>query len=98
MSIVETIINIPVEHARNIFGQCDAYVKIIERALNVTVISRDSEIKVIGDADHVEKAKRVLVQLLELSKRGNVITEQNVNYAISLGFEDKEEALVEIDK
>ena len=98
MSIVETIINIPVEHARNIFGQCDAYVKIIEKTLNVTIISRDSEIKVIGDAGHVEKARRVLVQLHELSKRGNTITEQNVNYALSLGEEDKEEAIVEIDK
>ncbi len=98
MSITETIINIPVEHERNVFGQCDAYAKIIERALNVTIISRDGEIKVIGDNDNVTKAKSVFIQLLELSKRGNTITEQNVNYALSLGFENKEESLVEIDK
>ena len=98
MSIVETIINIPVEHERNIFGQCDAYAKIIEKTLNVTIISRDGEIKVIGDNEYVTKAKSVFLQLLQLSKRGNTITEQNVNYALSLGFEDKEESLVEIDK
>ncbi len=37
-------------------------------------------------------------QLTELSKRGNTVTEQNVDYAISLVYEDQEEELVEIDK
>ena len=95
---METIINIPVEHERNVFGQCDAFAKIIERTLNVTIISRDGEIKVIGNNENVTKAKSVFVQLLELSKRGNTITEQNVNYALSLGFENKEESILEIDK
>ncbi len=34
----------------------------------------------------------------ELSRRGNTITEQNVDYAISLVFEDQEEGIVEIDR
>ena len=38
------------------------------------------------------------MQLLELSKRGNVITEQNVNYALALMAEEKESAIVEIDR
>ena len=98
MSIVETIIDIPAEHEKNVFGGFDAYVKIIERAFNVTIIARNGEIKVVGAAADVTKAKSVFIQLLELSKRGNQITEQNVNYAISLGYEDKEKAIVEIDK
>lgn len=98
MSIMETIINIPTEHIQNIFGQYDAYAKIIERTLNVTIITRDNELKVIGENDAVEKAKSVVSKLSELSKRGNIITEQNVNYALSLGFDDKENVLVEIDK
>ncbi len=98
MSIMETIIDIPAEHEKNVFGGFDAYVKIIEKTLNVTVIARNSEIKVIGSADGVAKAKSVFLQLLELSKRGNTITEQNVNYALSLSFEEKESAIVEIDK
>lgn len=98
MSIVETIIDIPMEHTQNIFGMCDAYAKIIEKTLNVTIITRGNEIKVLGDGDSVEKAKMVFVKLLELSERGNTITEQNVNYALSLGFDDKENVLVEIDK
>ncbi len=98
MSIVETIIDIPAEHEKNVFGGFDAYAKIIERAFNVTIIVRNGEVKVVGGAEDVTKAKSVFIQLLELSRRGNQITEQNVNYAISLCYEDKEKAIVEIDK
>lgn len=98
MSIVETIIDIPAEHEKNVFGGFDAYAKIIERAFNVTIIARNGEVKVIGAAEGVNRAKSVFLQLLTLSKRGNQITEQNVNYAISLSFEDKEKEIIEIDK
>ncbi len=98
MSITETIIDIPTGHEKNVFGGFDAYVKIIERAFNVTIIARNGEIKIVGAADSVAKAKSVFLQLLELSKRGNQITEQNVNYAISLCYEDREKEIVEIDK
>ncbi len=98
MSIIETIVELPVEHERNVFGAFDTYVKIIERTLNVTVIARNGEIKVIGSAENVNRAKSVFEQLVELSKRGNTITEQNVNYALSLCFEEKEKSIVEIDK
>lgn len=98
MSIMETIIDIPTEHEKNISGQYDAYIKIIEKTLNVTIVARDGELKVIGENENVVKAKSVFIQLVELSKRGNVITEQNVNYALSLCFEDKENAIVEIDQ
>jgi phosphate starvation-inducible PhoH-like protein len=98
MSITETIIDIPAEHEKNVFGGFDAYVKIIERAFNVTIIARNGEIKIVGSTEDVTRAKSVFSQLLELSRRGNQITEQNVNYAISLCYEDKEKEIVEIDK
>lgn len=98
MSILEEHIDIPVEHESNIFGQFDAYAKKIERTLHVTLIARDGDVKILGEALRVNQAKRVLEQLTVLSKRGNSITEQNVDYAISLVFEDNEKELVEIDK
>ena len=98
MGITETVVQIPLEHERNIFGQFDAYAKLIERTLNVTLVVRDEKVKIIGEQEKVIKASSVLTQLLILSKRGNTITEQNVNYALSLGFDDKEDAIVEIDK
>lgn len=97
LSIIENVLDIPAEHSSNIFGSCDAYVKKIERTLKVTIIARDSEIKLVGAEGAVKRAASVFAQLLELSKRGNTITEQNVDYALSLSFEDKAEALSELD-
>lgn len=98
MSIQEEVIELPAEHEKNLFGQLDVFAKKLERTLHVTLIARDGNVKILGDARRVDQAKRVLSQLLELSKRGNTITEQNVNYAISLVFEDQEQDIVELDK
>ncbi len=98
MSILEQIMEIPASHESNVFGQFDAYAKKIERTLHVTLIARDGNVKILGEAKRVDQAKRVLEQLVALSKRGNTISEQNVDYAISLVFEDNEKEIVEIDK
>ncbi len=98
MSIVETTIEIPAQHQQNVFGQFDEYMKKLERALSVTLIARDDTLKILGGEQGTRQAFRVLSQLLELSKRGNTITEQNVDYALALSAEEKEQALVEIDK
>ena len=97
MGIAETIINIPAEHIQNVFGSCDSHIKIIERSLNVTAIARDNEVKIIGDEANANKAKRVLNELFTLSSKGNEITEQNVNYCLSLVYEDKEAVINQID-
>ena len=98
MGLMETVIDIPAEHEANVFGQFDVYAKKIERALHVTLIARGESVKIMGDALKVEKAKKVLDQLVELSKRGNTIQEQNVDYTLALVMEDSEENVLEIDK
>lgn len=98
MAILETIIEIPAEHERNVFGQFDMFAKKIERNLHVTLIARDGNVKILGDASNVERAKNVLEQLTELSKRGNVIQEQTVDYTLALTMEDSTECVLEIDK
>jgi len=98
MSIVETMMNLPVEHSRNIFGQFDAYAKLIEKNLGVTLIVRDDKLKILGTAEAAEQAKRVIDQLCLLSERGNAITEQNVSYALSLLPKAQESSITEIDK
>ena len=98
MSLAELMIDIPAEHEANVFGQFDAYAKKLERTFHVTLIARDGKTKIVGENTAAQKVLRVLTQLVELSKRGNTITEQNVDYAISLVFEDQEEGIVAIDK
>lgn len=98
MSIMETIIDIPVDHERNVCGQFDAYLKKIERTLRVTIVARDGALKLIGPEQTIRKAKSVFNNLVELSKRGNTITEQNVDYALSLSFTESDDQILEIDK
>jgi len=93
----EILIEVPIEHEKNICGELDNYVKKIECHLHVTILERDGQLKIIGDQISSQKAVRILNSLIELSKRGNTITEQNVDYAISLSMEEKEQALVDID-
>ncbi|MGL5434135.1 MAG: PhoH family protein [Lachnospiraceae bacterium] len=98
MSVIETIIDIPVEHERNVCGQFDSYLKKIERTLHVTIVARDGAIKLIGADQMIQKAKSVFNNLVELSVRGNAITEQNVDYALSLSFTESDHQILEIDK
>lgn len=98
MSLTELNLNIPPEHIANVFGQFDAYMKKIERAFCVTVVIRNEAVKILGSNAGIKNAANVFEQLLELSRRGNTITEQNVNYAISLAMEENASAIVEIDK
>ena len=98
MSIVETMIDIPAEHEKNVCGQFDEYVKKMERTLHVTMVSRDGSLKIIGPEEMIRKAKSVFGNLIELSKRGNVITQQNVDYALALSFSESDSQILEIDK
>ena len=98
MSIVENMIDIPVEHERNVCGQFDAYLKKIEKALHVTMVNRDGALKIIGPKQGVDRAKSVFQNLIELSRRGNAIGEQNVDYALSLSFTEDDGQILEIDQ
>lgn len=98
MSLTEISLNIPTDHMANVFGQFDVYIKKIERTLNVTVVVRGESMKILGDERRARRAADVFMQLIELSRRGNAISEQNVNYALALMAEEKESAIVEIDR
>lgn len=98
MSTVEVCMNIPAEHTQNVFGQFDKHIKKIERILSVTMILRNDTLKMIGTEEQVNKAKEVFEQLIGLSKRGNIITEQNVDYALSLSFTDQVKQMAELDQ
>ena len=98
MSIMEKTIGIPVEHMQTVCGQLDVYLKKMERTLRVSLVPRDDSMKIIGPEPMVNKAESVLKNLLELARRGNTITEQNVDYALSLSFEEKEDQILTIDR
>lgn len=97
MGMTESRIHVPMEHMQNIFGQYDHYIKKIEKDFDVTIVDRDGSVKITGEELAVKRAENIVRQLVELSKRGNVIQEQNVDYAITMEMENKEDVLIEID-
>ncbi len=97
MAITETTVEIPIEHEQNIFGNFDNNIKKLEKGLNVTMVARGGGLKLTGEETHVRQAQEILSQLLELSGRGNTITEQNVNYLLALAMEQKKPDLAAID-
>ncbi len=83
MSNTEEIITIKdYDKARNIFGQLDDNLKIIEDRLDVKVIARGTEIKVQGDEDNVFIAKRTLEEMLELQESDNAVNSRQLKYII----------------
>ena len=97
MSVISLQMEMSIEHMQKIFGAGDSYIKKIEKDLHVTIVDRNGKIIISGEEHEANRACRIISQLTEISKRGNEIEEQSVDYAITLGMENKEEILVEID-
>lgn len=100
MNDFEHIIEMDSQDMQNIFGYHDTYIKKLETDLNVFIVNRESGIKLKGTKENVIKAGRILTNLAELSRRGNMIEEQNVNYAIEISdsLPEGKNVLAEIDK
>lgn len=98
MAQEQIILDIPASHENNIFGGLDRHLKKIERALDIEVILRDGSVRILGKTENLQEARRVFDELLKLSERGNTITEQNVNYILSLAKEKSPVSMAEIDK
>ena len=79
------------EDAISVFGSFDENIRLIEHELGVTVVSRDSMLKVAGeDAESVMLATHTIENLMALAAKGEAITEQNVRYVLQLVRSGKE--------
>lgn len=96
MALAESRIDIPQNLQSQVFGQFDNYLKKIERTLNVTVISRDGELKIVGSGSGPEGARKVLSDLTRIASGGGQITQQNVDYDLSLALEHMDGGVSEI--
>ncbi len=81
-----------VEQALSLFGSFDENASIIEKEFGVSLISRGSSIKLVGDEEQVALAARAVNSLIVMINKGEALTEQKIRYAVSLvkdGEEDK---------
>ena len=72
------------EEAVNLFGLFDENIRLIEQELDVSVVNRESNLKISGEGENVMWAVKAIQGLLTLSARGEAIGQQNVRYIIEL--------------
>ena len=85
------------EEAKELFGSFDENIKLIEKEYGVTLVFRDSELKINGeDPEAVDRAARAVRSLVTLIGSGETLTEQNVRYCIRMVAEDSEAQVVKL--
>ena len=95
--MIEQTISIErIEDVIDIFGSFDENIKLIEHELDVSVGSRDDQLKISGEAENVLYAVKAVQGLLGLAGRKETITEQNVRYIINLVKAGNEEHINDI--
>ena len=95
--MIEQTISIErIEDVIDIFGSFDENIKLIEHELDVSVVSRDDQLKIFGEAENVLYAVKAVQGLLGLAGRKETITEQNVRYIINLVKAGNEEHINDI--
>jgi len=92
----EVLVNMPHDLMTLVFGDFDVNIKHIEKALKVSIVNRDNDIRITGQEADAIKARKVLKQLMKSSLKGVEINEQIVNYALEMIHKEKEDVLDQI--
>ena len=72
-----------------LFGVNDAHLKVIERELNVSIVTRGETVHVSGAVETVTLVEKILQQLLVVIRKSISISERDVAYAIQLAQQGK---------
>lgn len=75
---------------KQLFGNFDENLKIINRSLNIDIVQRNGDILILGEEQNVALGEQLIGQLMGLVQRGENLTVQNISYAIGLLLEGKQ--------
>jgi len=96
-SFIESSIQIDdMEKMKNVFGNFDQNLRIIEDEFNVDIIMREDEVKILGSEPANGMARKTLDILLNMQENGEVISNHSVSYTIELVKEGEEERANEL--
>ena len=84
------------EQLSELFGQLDGNLANIRKQYDVKIVSRDGNIKVIGDEPYVTEAAKAVDALLMMSGRGQPLSEQTIRYVTSMVADGIEQQLEEL--
>ncbi len=76
--------------AFSLFGSFDSNINILEEAFSVTVTQHGNIIKINGSDANTKKCERAITQILNMISRGETVTEQTIDYVVSLVNTDNE--------
>ncbi|MDE6035703.1 MAG: PhoH family protein [Ruminococcus sp.] len=84
------------EQLAELFGHLDGNINRIQKEYNVSIVSRDGYIKIIGDTKNISGAEKAVKILLKMSGTGQALSEQTVRYVTSMVTDGVEEQLEEL--
>ncbi len=84
------------EQLSTLFGQLDGNIQHIRRQYDVTIVSRDGNIKLIGDEPSLSEAAKAVEALLEMHRKGQPLNSQTVRYVASMVADGAEQQLEEL--
>ncbi len=87
-----------VEDLITVFGSFDENITRIEEALDVSIVNRGNDLRIVGDEESADKAARTLEGLLSLASKGESIDEQRVRYLITLVKEGNDDYINQMTK
>ncbi len=76
--------------AFSLFGSFDANISILEEAFSVTVTQHGNIIKINGSDANTKKCERAITKLLNMINHDETVTEQTIDYVVSLVNTDNE--------
>ncbi len=82
---------------RELFGNFDENIKLIEDTLKIDVILREGNIVLIGQQKNVEEALKLMEELHQTVSNGKSLDKQSISYSLSLLLEGREEQLKELE-
>ncbi len=98
MGLVKKTVKVDEKSVQLLFGQFDKNIRKIEKTFGISYIYRNDELSIEGEETMVDKALTVINDLLVISKKGNDLTEQNVDYAISIVTSGEGGRVSDLDK
>ena len=83
--MAETTFNMEsMEQLHAVFGDFDSNINMIQKAFDVTIFSRGSDVKISGDEKNIKSAEKAMQSLSKLYFKGEALNEQAVRYVISM--------------
>ncbi len=81
------------DYTKELFGNFDQNIKIIEKKFDVSIVSRNGKIVIIGSDEQVNFVQQLLYRLIQILKSGEVLDSQKIYYTIKLLEKDKGESV-----